>query len=158
MPSDRKPVKKIIEKSRYLALIGVVGLLIASGAGFGWGLYKTAMLVYQMAIGVDRFAGVVLFIKVVDYFLIATTILILAVSLYELFIAEICMPEWMLARSLHDLKAKMSSMIILVMAVKFLEDVLTIDVTVRLMQTGLAISVVSAVLIAFSYFRKQDGA
>jgi len=150
-------MKAILEKSRYLAIIGVISLLVASLAAFGWGTLKTvstALLVIQSA-GRDHAITIEL-IEIVDSFLIATAILIFAASLYELFIGDLDLPEWMLAHNLYDLKAKLSSMIVLVMAVKFLGKLEEAKDTQELLQTGAAISVMSAVLIAFGYFGKKD--
>jgi uncharacterized membrane protein YqhA len=150
-------MKQIVEKSRYLALIGVIGLLIAGVAAFGWGLYKTGLLVYEMATGSSAGTSVIVdLVKIVDYFLIATTLLIFAASLYELFITEINVPDWMIAHNLYELKSKLSSMIVLVLAVKFLEEVFIGRDAMDLMWNGIAIAVVAVVLIAFSYFGKKD--
>ena len=150
-------MKQIVEKSRYLSLIGVVSLLIAGLAAFLWGLYKTGVLVYEMTTGVNTNSAVIVdLVKIVDFFLIATTLLIFAASLYELFIAEVDVPDWMIAHDLHGLKAKLSSMIILILAVKFLEEVFAGKDARDLMLNGTAIAVVSAMLIAFSYFGKTD--
>lgn len=149
-------MRQIVEKSRYLALIGVIGLLIAAIAAFGWGFYRTGLLVYELTIRSGGIIVTVELIKIVDYFLIATTMLIFASSMYELFIAEINVPDWMIAHNLHELKAKLSSMIILVLAVKFLEEVFLAKDAYDLMLTGIAIAVISAVLIAFGYFGKKD--
>ena len=75
---------------------------------------------------------------------------------HELFIDKLDLPEWMLAHDLYDLKAKLSSMIVLVMAVKFLEKLLDVKDAAGLMQIGIAVALVSAVLIAFGYFGKKD--
>lgn len=150
-------MKAILEKSRYLAMIGVVSLLCASVAAFVWGTLKTFQVVMLMLeSGVANAALTVKFIEIVDSFLIATAILIFTVSLYELFIGEINVPEWMLAHNLYELKAKLSSMIVLVMAVKFLEKLIDFKDANELLLYGLAITVVSAVLIAFGYFGKRD--
>lgn len=110
-------MKTVVEKSRYLALIGVIGLLIAAIAAFGWGFYKTCLLVYEVTIGLSASTSVIVDLeKIVDFFLIATTLLIFAASLYELFIAEIDVPDWMIAHNLYELKSKLSSMIVLILA------------------------------------------
>jgi len=150
-------LKTILEKSRYLAIIGVVSLLIAALAAFAWGTLKTVTATLLVIRSAGRDAGITLeLIEIVDIFLIATAILIFAASLYELFIGELNLPEWMLAHNLYDLKGKLSSMIVLVMAVKFLGKLQETKDTEALLQTGIAISVVSAVLIAFGYFGKKD--
>ena len=150
-------LKTILEKSRYLAIIGVISLLIAALAAFVWGTLKTVSATLLVIQSSGRDAGITIeLIEIVDSFLIATAILIFAASLYELFIGELNLPDWMLAHNLYDLKGKLSSMIVLVMAVKFLGKLQEIKDTEALLQTGLAISVASAVLIAFGYFGKKD--
>ncbi|MBK8782003.1 MAG: YqhA family protein [Anaerolineales bacterium] len=150
-------MKFIIERSRYLAIIGVISLLLASFAAFAWGTIKTVtttLLVIQ-TLGKDPAVTIEL-IEILDSFLIATAILMFAASLYELFIGKLDMPEWMLAHDLYELKAKLSSMIVLVMAVKFLQKLIEVKDAEALLQTGLAVAAVSAVLIAFGYFGKKD--
>jgi uncharacterized membrane protein YqhA len=95
-------------------------------------------------------------VEIVDSFLIATTLLIFSVSLYELFIDKLNLPDWMLAHDLYDLKTKLSSMIVLVMGVKFLEKLLNVKDATALLQIGIATALMSAVLIAFGYFGKKD--
>jgi uncharacterized membrane protein YqhA len=150
-------MKFVLEKSKYLALIGVVALLFASVAAFAWGTLKTVSTISLVisSLGRDK-AITVEFIEIVDSFLIATALLIFTVSLYELFIDKLDLPEWMLAHDLHELKTKLSSMVVLVMAVKFLEKLLDVKDAASLLQIGTATALMSAVLIAFGYFGKKD--
>lgn len=150
-------MKFILEKSRYLALIGVLSLLVAAVAALGWGTLKTITTVFLVIGSVGKEASITVeFIEIVDAFLIATAILIFAVSLYELFIDKLNLPEWMLAHNLYELKGKLSSMIVLVMGVKFLQKLLEVKDTGDLLRTGIATALMSAVLIAFGYFGKKD--
>ncbi len=150
-------MKIILEKSRYLAVVGIVSLLAAALAAFGWGTLKTVHAVMLVIQSMGKDAGITIeFIEIVDSFLIATAILIFAVSLYELFIGEIDLPEWMLAHNLYDLKTKLSSMVVLVMGVKFLQKLVDYKDADDLLRVGLSIAAVSAVLIAFGYFGKKE--
>jgi uncharacterized membrane protein YqhA len=150
-------MKAILERSKYLALIGVIALLLATVAAFIWGTLKTVDVISLIwtSMGRDKAITVEL-IEIVDSFLIATALLIFATSLYELFIAKLDLPEWMLAHNLYELKAKLSSMVVLVMAVKFLEKLLDVKDPAGLMQIGIAVALISSVLIAFGYFGKKD--
>ena len=150
-------MKIMLEKSRYLAIIGVFSLLVAALAAFAWGTIKTAstILLVIQSMGGDARITIEL-IEIVDSFLVATAMLIFAVGLYELFIGEINVPEWMLAHNLYELKGKLSSMIVLVMGVKFLQKLLEVKDTGDLLRTGIATALMSAVLIAFGYFGKKD--
>ncbi len=150
-------MKFILEKSRYLALVGVISLLFAAIAAFAWGTLKTITTIFLVIQSAGKDASITIeFIEIVDGFLIATAILIFAVSLYELFIDKLDLPEWMLAHNLYELKSKLSSMIVLVMGVKFLQKLLEVKDTNDLLRTGIATAVMSAVLIAFGYFGKKD--
>jgi uncharacterized membrane protein YqhA len=150
-------MKFILERSKYLALVGVIALLFAAVAAFAWGTLKTVDTVSLVisTLGRDKAITVEL-IEIVDSFLIATALLIFSVSMYELFIDKLDLPEWMLAHDLHELKTKLSSMVVLVMAVKFLEKLLDVKDAASLLQIGAAITLMSAVLIAFGYFGKKD--
>jgi len=150
-------MKYILERSRYLTLIGILSLLIASFTAFAWGTIKTVSttLLVIRTLGADSSITIEL-IEIIDIFLISTTILIFAASLYELFIGKLDLPEWMLAHNLYELKNKLSSMIVLVMAVKFLQKLIDIKDGTELLQRGIAVAVVSAALIAFGYFGKKD--
>ena len=150
-------MKALFEKTRYLSLIAVVALLIAAFSSFIWGAIKTYSAIAAMfaSLGQDKLISLYL-IQLVDIFLISITLLIFAVSIYELFIGDLDLPEWMLAHNLHDLKARLSSLAILVLAMKFVEKVFEGLASLQTLYLGLAIAVVSAVLIAFSYFGSKD--
>ena len=150
-------MKYVLERSKYLALIGVIALLFAAIAAFVWGTLKTVDTISLVlsSLGRDKAITVEL-IEIVDSFLIATALLIFSVSLYELFIGDLDMPEWMVAHNLHDLKTKLSSLIIMVMAVKFVEKLVDVKDYGNVLNFGVAVTLVSGALIAFGYFGHKD--
>jgi uncharacterized membrane protein YqhA len=150
-------VANLIEKMRYLSLIGIISLLLASVAASGWGAMKTAKVVMTIVTTYGQGASIADdLIELVDAFLIAVALFIFAASLYELFIGKLNLPDWMLAHNLYELKSKLSGVIVLVMAVKFLEQVIVWQNAYETLLFGLAIGIVSAVLIALSYFNPKD--
>ncbi|MBI5953316.1 MAG: YqhA family protein [Chloroflexi bacterium] len=150
-------MKFILERSKYLALIGVIALLFAAVAAFAWGTLKTVGTISLVITSLGRDKAITVeMVEIVDSFLIATALLIFSVSLYELFIDKLDLPEWMLAHNLYELKTKLSSMIVLVMGVKFLEKLLDVKDPAGLMQIGIATALMSGMLIAFGYFGKKD--
>jgi len=150
-------MKSLIEKTRYLSLIAVLSLLLASLTSFVWGAIKTfnAVTIIFTSVGQNKLISLYL-IQLVDYSLIAIALLIFAFSIYELFIDDLDLPEWMVAHNLHDLKARLSSLAILVLALKFVEKVFEGQDPIQTLYLGLAIAAVSAALIAFSYFGSKD--
>ena len=151
-------MSKLIEKTRYVGLIGVVSLLLASAAAFFWGVVKTVGAVLLIVTSLGKDAHIVIgLIELVDAFLIATVLFVFAVSMYEMFIADLPgLPEWMLAHNLHELKAKLGGVIILVMVIQFLEHLIEWKSGNETMLFAIAVAVVSAALIALGHFDGKD--
>ncbi len=150
-------MKWLIERSRYLALIGVCGLMVCTVTGFALGVYKTFRTVIAIALqnSKDDFALILLF-DCLDSFLVATAMLVISVSIYELFIGELKVPDWMLVRNLSELKAKFTFVIIPVMAVKFLQKLLASADALDTLYYGVAVGVVSISLAAFNYVSEKE--
>ena len=91
-------------------------------------------------------------IELMDKFLIAAGLYIFAIGMYELFLGKIDLPEWLIIRDLHDIKSRLSAIIILVMAIVFLEHLVAWKSAQDVLFYGIAVAVVTAALIAFSYF------
>ena len=145
-------MRKLIENSRYVALIGVVALLIAAIMAFVWGALKMLKIVQKIVVSYGQDPQIIIgLVQLLDVFLIAAALYLFAVSLYELFIDKLNLPEWMLAHNLYELKAKLSSVIILVMAVNFLENVMAWHDPQATLQFGIAIAIVSLALIGLTY-------
>jgi uncharacterized membrane protein YqhA len=150
-------MKWLIERSRYLVLIGVCGLLVCTVTAFALGVYKTFGTVVSIALqeSKDDFALILLF-DCLDSFLVATALLVISVSLYELFIGELKVPDWMLVRNLSELKAKFTFVIIPVMAVKFLQKLLASADALETLYYGIAVGVVSLSLAAVNYVSEKE--
>ncbi len=148
---------RFLERSRYIGVIGVLSLLLASFVAFGWGAFKTASAIVTIIVsqGKDPYIAVNL-IAIVDYFLIATALFVFAASMWEMFVAKLALPEWMLANNLPELKDKLGGVIILVMVVAFLEHVVEWTDAFNSFLFALAIAVVSLVLIALSRFGPKE--
>ena len=150
-------MKRLIEKSKNIFLIAVASSLLASAAGFVWGMLKTLIVIKEfiLSYGKDPFGAIAL-IEVMDIFLLATVLFIFAMGMYELFIESIELPEWLEINNLHDLKVKLSSVIILIMGITFLKHLVEWTDPAGTLFFGIAVAVVSASLIAFGYYGGKD--
>ena len=146
---------RLLESSRFVALIGIFTLVILAIACFAWGALRAAeaIMLIVMSLGRDPEIAVAL-IAVVDVFLIATVLYVVGVSLYEMFIGDLNLPEWMVAHNLYELKSKLGGVIILVMALKFLEKLVDWKAAQDTLYFAVAIAVVSAALIGMGYLNK----
>jgi uncharacterized membrane protein YqhA len=150
-------MKRILQSGRYLVLIGVVSSLVASAAAFLWGAYKTIVLLIEIiqTQGKDVVATTGL-IALMDKFLIAAGLYIFAVGMYELFIDDLDLPGWLVVHNLHDIKGRLSSVIILVLAIVFLEHVIEWKNAQDVLLTGIGIAVVTAALIGFNLYGEKE--
>ena len=145
-------MKTLIDRSRHLSLVAVITLLGSFLLALVWGVARAVMAGYEIVASHGQSSSVSLYlIKVVDAFLIAIVLYMLAASIYSLFIEQTGLPSRLVADDLPGLKNKLSGVIVLVLAIRFaealFEDVLpAIDV----LWLGLAVAAVSGMLIAFS--------
>jgi uncharacterized membrane protein YqhA len=150
-------MNKFLAGMRYLAVIGVVALLVSALAAFGWGVVKTVDAVSLIVASLGQADDITIaLVEIVDAFLIATTLLIFALGIYELVVADLPLPDWMQIHNLHDLKSKMGGLLVLVMAVKFLEKLAEWKNGQETLFFALAIAVIAAALITFSVLGGKD--
>lgn len=150
-------MKWLIEKSRYIAYIGVLVLFACSLTAYVLGIYKTVKTVAAIAsVQIkDDFALIGLF-DCLDTVLVATALLVISVSLYELFIGELEVPDWMLVRNLDELKSKLSFVVIPVMSVKFLQKLLSGEAALDTFYYGAGIALVTAALAYFNFVNEKE--
>ena len=151
-------MKKVIEASKYLSLIAVITLLLVFILALLWGVGRAVTAAYEILSSYGQSSSVsLLLIKVIDAFLIAIVLYLLAASIYRLFIDDVGVPARMVARNLPELKSKLSGIIVLVMAVRFVEALFEgTQHSMDLLWLGLATAAVGGTLIAFSYVGTKD--
>ncbi|MHB1209112.1 MAG: YqhA family protein [Acidimicrobiales bacterium] len=150
--------------SRTIVLLPVVVLVLAAVGSF----------VYGAAVFIDTFIGVLrhpfpignrvgLLMLVIDLFLVGATMLIAAIGFYELFISKVepgqgghGMPAWLEMRDLNDLKARVISMIILVIAVAFVDVVVDFTDGQRVFFLGAGVALVIGALTAYLRWGSKD--
>jgi uncharacterized membrane protein YqhA len=150
-------LKTLLEKSRYLVVIAVLACLAAALAAFGWGAFKAwHSVVFLFESGGKDPLGAIKLIELMDTFLIATALLIFAIGLYELFVQDVNLPGGLEVHSLHDLKAKLGSVIVLVLAVNFLSHLAEWRDARETLMFAVAVAVVGGMLIAFGHLGGKD--
>lgn len=148
---------RVIGASRYLIVLAVIAIFAATLLLLVYGGVQTFSLVRDViGTGVSSKGTKSLLlavIEVVDLFLLATALYVIAAGLYELFIDEtIPLPAWLEVRNLDDLKDKLIKVVIVVLGVLFLGQVITWDGQRDLLGYGAAIALVIAGL---TYFLSQ---
>jgi uncharacterized membrane protein YqhA len=146
-------LKRLLESSRYLVVLAVLSSLTASAVAFLWGTWKTGRILWNLTVtsGASPQAAVRL-IELMDKFLIACGLYIFAVGLYDLFIGQLELPKWLSVHNLHDIKARLSSILVLVMAITFLENLVLWQDPKGTLLFALAITTVTLGLLCFNRF------
>ena len=145
----RPTVAAASEASVLITVVAALALFVTAAVTFVWGAAKAWSLVrLLLEDGPGASLAVVELLEVIDTYLLGTVTLILAVGLVELFITPLRLPEWLVIEDLGDLKGKVIDGVILVAAIKFLEKLVVGRDALDVLWYGLAVAVVSAVLLA----------
>ena len=149
--------------SRIFVIVPVIVLLLSALASFAYGTYVFVNSVTGIVDDRHLTHGNLGFLLLLtDLFLVGATLMIAAFGLYELFIGRIhgrlVLPGWLRMNDLNDLKARVISMIILVAAVSFVDDVVESKGALDTLYIDVGVGVVIAALTAFLHFgRMGDG-
>jgi uncharacterized membrane protein YqhA len=152
-------ITRLISYTRFLLLVPVLGALIASVAVLLFGGVETIRTVMGMLNGTllaEGTKGLLLkFIEIIDLFLIGTVFYITALGLYELFIDDqVPAPAWLHITHLDDLKAKLLSVVIVILGVLFLGQVINWDHGIDILYLGVSTGMV---ILAVTYFLRAGG-
>jgi uncharacterized membrane protein YqhA len=149
--SPKAPLGRLVGGSRYLMLVGILGLIAGAVEACVWSVVN-AYHVFHALLHRERYAsGVIGLLHMLDAFLVAAVLVIVAVGTYGLFIAPVeGAPEVLVVKSLAALKSRFASMLILLMTVAFAEHLLSwLDPWNTLVFAG-AIALVSLTLVGYS--------
>jgi uncharacterized membrane protein YqhA len=135
-------VRRFLESARYMVVPAVLGLLAAALTTIVWAVYSVYDFARTLLRG-DETVGLVKVLSMLDTFLLATVILVFALGLWELFVGDLDLPEWLEIHTLDDLKGKLADVIVLVVAIKALEKLTTakkpIDALIYAAASGLIV-------------------
>lgn len=146
------PMARLVGTLRYLVIVAVVGITVQALATFGWAVWITGEFIHDL-LASDTWRQddtIVDLLQVLDLYLIGTVLIITAVGLYELFIGDVDLPEWLVIRNLSDLKSKIVDVIVLVIGIKFVEKLVTAKEPIDVLWYGLGSAVVMGVLIGWN--------
>lgn len=147
-------MRQILSSSRYIILIAVLIAFIAAVTLLVVAGIEMVQLVGRSFTSTEDGKSVKLlavsFIEIIDILLLATVFYITSLGLYELFIDEhLPTPTWLHITQLDDLKSKLISVVVVILAVVFLGQVVNWDGQRNLLSLGAAIALI---IIAITFF------
>lgn len=150
-------MNKIIDKARYVMILPIVGLYVSAFITLVLAFGKSATLIGDIAeFGTGRPTFIVSVLSILDIFLISTVQVVVALGMTNLFFNVQVSKSVFSFKTLTELKTTVIELVILVLAIKFVEKVFQSKESMDLLWTGIAIGVVSLVLVAFTLIAAPD--
>jgi uncharacterized membrane protein YqhA len=154
-------VNRLLSITRYIIYIPVAGAWFSSLIAMGLGAYEVILTFLSLFLGPGEKTvklTVLNLVEAVDLFLLGTAFYLIALGLYELFIDENApLPDWLIIHDLDDLKSKLLSVIIVVLAVQFLAQVLGWNGGWEILGYGTAVALVTLALAFFIGQKNKKG-
>lgn len=159
MRGMRRLFESFLTQSLLLVAIAIVVLVLSAAGAFVYGAAVFVNGLIEVAahpFPVGNKIGI--FLLDIDLFLIGATLLIAAIGFYELFFGRVGgegghrMPAWLHMNDLNDLKVRVFSMVVLILAVTFGETVVDEVAGLDVLELGGGIALTVAALVAFVRF------
>ena len=156
-------IGQAIGRSRYVVLLAVVAVLMVALSLFVLAAVMAATALWKTWKGVfsgdlspaDLTALTVHFLEIVSMMLKAVVFYLIGVGLYSLFIAPLNVTAALGVETLGDLESKVVSVVVVIMAVTFLEHFIEWEKPAELLQHAAALALVVAVLVAFQFYNHR---
>jgi uncharacterized membrane protein YqhA len=153
---SRPPLGRLVGKSRFLMIVGILGLIAGAVEACFWSAVNAYHVLFALLRHEPYAAGVAGLVHMLDSFLVAAVLLLVAVGTYGLFIQPLeDTPDTLVVRDISALKARFASMLILLMTVTFVEHVLSWNDPWNTLVFGAAISLVSLTLVGYSRWAER---
>ncbi len=150
-------VTRLIEKTHYVVLIAVLAVLAISMTLFIFGAIESAIkiknLFKQAELGshVLTVTLVVEFLEIISDMLKAVIFYLVGMSFYSLFIQPLSICVTLGVKSLQDLEAQLINVIIVILAVEFLEHFILWKEPDKVLKFAISLAVVVIALVGFRY-------
>jgi uncharacterized membrane protein YqhA len=153
-PTPIAPLAEAIGRTRFVVLVAVVSVILVSVALFilGAGLAVQGIwhAVQSMLRGELTSTSITVdLLEVVSVMLKAVVFYLIGVGFYSLFIAPLNLTAALGIRSFNDLEIKVVSVVIVIMAVTFLEHFISWNQAVETLLFGVSLALVVAALVLF---------
>jgi uncharacterized membrane protein YqhA len=151
-------LRRILSGTRYLVILPILGLAVAAAVIFvlgGIGLIGLMIELLALVLGFSHEGGefdssVAIFeiVESVHTFLVGTVVYITAIGLYQLFIGDIELPDWLEIHNTEELETSLISVTVVVLAVNLMGTVL-VGTAENLLDFGAGIALPIAALALF---------
>jgi uncharacterized membrane protein YqhA len=155
------PLASLIGRSRFVVLIGVGSVLLLAVGLFILGAIQALTTLWHAGQAMLRgdvadTSLTVEFLSIVSVMLKAVIFYIIGVGFYSLFIAPLNITEALGVDTFQDLETKVVSVVIVIMAVTFLEHFIAWQQPADTLMFGAALALVVASLVLFQFYSQRS--
>ncbi|CAA9259079.1 MAG: hypothetical protein AVDCRST_MAG77-2589 [uncultured Chloroflexi bacterium] len=155
-PHAPAPFAQAIGRTRYMVLLAVAAVLLVSAALFVVGALQALAAIWHTVQaglrGETSSVGLTIeFLEIVSSMLKAVVFYLVGIGLYSLFIAPLNLTAALGVESFGDLESRIVSVVIVILAVTFLEHFIAWKDPAELVQFGGTMAVVVASLVLFQF-------
>lgn len=155
-----EPLGRVIGRTRYVVLLAVIAVLLVALSLFLLGTILAFRGIWEA--WATLFHGrieatdlTVEFLEIVSVMLKAVFFYLIGVGLYSLFIAPLNIATSLGVETLNDLETKVISVVVVILAVSFLEKFISGKQALEILQYGGALAVAVAALVLFQFYNHR---
>jgi uncharacterized membrane protein YqhA len=153
---------RLIGRSRLIVVVAVVAVLLCAFSLFLLGAWLALETIWAAWAGVlhgevGTTELTIRFLQIVTVMLKAVFFYLIGVGFYSLFISPLNVTVAMGVETLNDLETKVISIIIVIMAVRFLENFIQYESALEVLMSAGALAVVVAALVLFKVYTNREG-
>lgn len=161
-PQIDTPLAWLIGRSRLIVVLAVLAVLLAAFSLFllgAWLSVTTVWSTWRDVAGNDVGSTeiVVRFLEIVTVMLKAVFFYLIGVGFYSLFIAPLNVTVALGVETLNDLESKIISVIVVILAVDFLERYIGTENGIDIVYSAVSLAVVVAALVFFKIYTNREG-
>lgn len=155
-----EPLGRVIGRTRYVVLLAVIAVLLVALSLFLLGtilafrgIWEAWATLFHGRIEATNLT--VEFLEIVSVMLKAVFFYLIGVGLYSLFIAPLNIATSLGVETLNDLETKVISVVVVILAVSFLEEFISGKQALEILQYGGALAVAVAALVLFQFYNHR---
>lgn len=150
-------LKKILENGKIIAMISAATLFVSSVLLVLYGVYALVETVINILSHFKDYGPAQIttkFIGIMDIHMVAIVLYIFAIGMYKLMVGPLNVPDYVKIETIDDLKSKLASILILIIAITFTKEVVEWKSPLETLYFAVAIALVGGLLIF--YIKSKD--
>ena len=145
-------LRKILEHGKIIAIISAATLFVSSVLLVLFGVYAMIETVINILLHFKDYGFAQIttkFIGIMDIHMVAIMLYIFAIGMYKLMVGSLIVPDYVKIETIDDLKSKLASILILIIAITFTKELVEWKNPLDTMYFAIAIALVGGLLIFY---------